>query len=529
MRLSRFALGLTLAWLLLCGTATAQNELDAFRYMTPMGVGTARALGMAGAFSAVGADFTATSLNPAGLGLYRKSEFMLTPTVRLLGNQSDYLDGTAQTNYGRFGFSNVGYVYADRIAKWNRETRTREEAESGLKSYAFSVGFNQLAALGRKTEVGAFNSSSSITEYFAAQANGMSIAELEADNGYAGQAWWAYAIDSSGSEGNYIGAGNGGRVQQDLSISELGRLNEWTVGFAANLDDKLYFGGTIGIQDLRYEQEMIFEERDINDVHNSWANDSTPYTSSTLTSGFVTKGTGFNLRLGVIAKPVDFMRVGLSVTTPTAVACTDRYYSEIVGYLDGSTDALTVEVPDGAFNYTLTTPFKVTAGTMVMFGKRGFVSADFDYLDYTTAKFKTPVSTGSAFYYSFNDENKAIRDIFAGAYNLRVGGELRLGPGRARLGYGHYGSILKREYLSYYVFPVDPVSPEVGNLPRGKQLFSAGLGFKQKSFYLDLAFTHEVSADRRLIYILPDPAAYSPELINRITQNNIYMTIGFTF
>lgn len=499
------------------------------RYMTPTGVGTARALGMAGAFSAVGADFTSTSLNPAGLGLYRRSEFMLTPTVRLVGNNSNYLDGEAQANYGRFGFSNVGYVFADRVAKWNRETHMREEATKGLKSYAFSVGFNQLAALGRKTEIGAFNNDNSITEYFAGQAQGLGIADVEADNGIAGQAWWAYAIDSSGPAGNYIGAANGGKVQQDITMSEIGRLNEWTVGFAANLDDKLYFGGTIGIQDLKYEQEMIFDERDVNNVHNSWANDSTPYTSSTYTSGFTTKGSGFNLRVGVIAKPVDFLRLGLSVTTPTAVVCTDRYYSSIVGYLDGSTNPETIEVPDGAFNYTLTTPFKATAGAAVMFGKRGFLSADFDYIDYTTAKYKTSVNPGSSFYYSFNSENKAIRDLFAGAYNLRLGGELRFGPGRFRAGYGHYGSVLKREFLNYYVFPVDPISPEVGKLPGGKQLFSVGLGYKQKSFYLDLAFTHEVSADRRLIYTLPTTTAYSPELINRITQNNIYMTIGFTF
>ncbi len=515
--------------LCLGGYASAQNELDAYRYMTPTPIGTARSIGLAGAFSAVGADFSSASLNPAGLGLYHKSEFMVTPAVRLIHNTSSYLDATVEKNYGRFGFSNVGYVFSDRVAKWNRETRTREEATKGLKSYSFSIGFNQIAQLGRNTHVAAYNNSSSITQYFAAQANGMSISEIEADNGYAGQAWWAYAIDTSGTEGNYIGAANGGQVQQDVTISEVGRINEWTVGFAANVDDKLYFGGTIGIQDLKYQQEMVFEEKDINNVHNSWANDSTPYTSSTFTTGFAAKGTGFNLRLGVIAKPTDWLRVGLSVATPTAVASTDRYYSSIVGYLDGSVNPESNTVPDGAFSYNLTTPFKVTLGGMALFGKRGFVSADFDYTDYTTAKFKTSVGPGSSYYYSFNTENKAIRDLFSGAYNLRVGGELRFGPGRARAGFGHYGSILKKDYLNYFVFPVDPVSPVVGKLRGGKQLFSLGLGIKQKSCYLDLAFTHEVSADRRLLYTLIDPTAYSPELINRLSSNNVYMTIGFTF
>lgn len=494
--------------------------------MTPGPTGTARSLGLAGAFSAVGADFSAGALNPAGLALYRKSEFMLTPAMRIISNKSTYLDETATTGYSRFGFSNVGYVYADRIAKWNRETRTREEAEKGLKSYAFSLGFNQTAQLGRSTEVSAYNSQNSITQYFASLANGYTAAQLDVDDTYAGQAWWAYAIDTSGQDGNYIGAADGGNVQQTLTVSEIGRTNEWSVGFAGNLNDLFYFGGSIGIQDLRYQTEMVFKEEDINNLHNSWANDSTPYTSSTFTNGFSTTGSGLNLRLGVIAKPVDFLRVGLSVTTPTLINLSDRYYSEIVGYLDGDLNPRQkADVPEGAFSYSLTTPFKVTVGGMALFGKRGFISADFDYTDYTTAKFKSSAQPGSTYYYSFRDENQSIRDLFAGAYNLRAGGELRFGPGRARAGFGFFSPILKKEYLNYYEYPDNTIK----SLKGGKQLFSLGLGLKQKSFYLDLAFTHETSADRRLLYTLQDLSAYSPELINRISANNIYMTIGFTF
>jgi hypothetical protein len=526
MNLRRTAIGLTLA-LLGCATAVhAQNELDAFRYMTPGPTGTARSLGLAGAFSAVGADFSASTLNPAGLALYRKSEFMLTPAMRIISNKSTYLDQTETTSYSRFGFSNVGYVYADRIAKWNRQTRTREEAEKGLKSYAFSLGFNQTAQLGRSTEISAYNTQNSITEYFASQASGSTAAQLDADNGYAGQAWWAYAIDTSGQDGHYIGAAEGGQVQQTLTIAEIGRTNEWSVGFAANLNDLIYFGGNIGIQDLKYQTEMVFEEADINNVHNSWANDSTPYTSSTFTNGFTTNGSGLNLRLGVIAKPADFLRVGLSVTTPTLINMTDRYYSEIVGYLDGDLNPKQkADVPEGAFSYNLTTPFKVTVGGMALFGKRGFVSADFDYTDYTTAKFKSSAKLGSSYYYAFRDENQAIRDLFAGAYNVRAGAELRFGPGRARAGFGFFSPILKKEFLNYYEYPDNTVK----SLKGGKQLFSLGLGIKKKSFYIDLAFTHETSADRRLLYTLQDLSAYSPELINRISANNIYMTIGFTF
>lgn len=520
------AIGLVLALLGTAASLHGQNETDAYRYMTPSSVGTARVLGLGGAASAMGADYSAAYLNPAGLALYRKSDFMITPGLRVIGNKAAYLGENSNNSYNKFGFTNLGYVYAGRVNKWNSSTRTLEESEKGLKSYAFTVGLNQTAQLGRNTRIEGYNNQNSITQYFAGLANGYTAAELDADGGYAGQAWWAYAIDTSGQDGNYIGAANGGNVMQNVDVFEIGRTNEWNVGFAGNVNDKIYFGGALGIQDIRYSTELTFQENDINNLHNTWNNDSTPYTSSTFVNGFTTRGSGINLRLGVIGKPTDYLRLGLSVATPTIFNMTDSYYANMVGYLDGDPSPKSKgEDSEGVFSYNLTTPFKVTVGGMVLFGKRGFITADLDYTDYSTAKYKSSAKQGSAYYYSFRTENDAMRDLFAGAVNMRIGGELRFGPGRARAGVAQYGSILKKAYLNYYEYP----SNEVKKLVGGKQLFSLGLGIKQKSFYLDLAFVHETAADRRLLYTLPDVNAYSPELINKISTNNLYMTIGFTF
>src|SRR5688500_7572759 len=65
-----------LAW---SGLAYGQNETDALRY-TQLGFGgTARIQGIAGAQHALGADAATMAGNPAGLGLYRRSEFTFSP------------------------------------------------------------------------------------------------------------------------------------------------------------------------------------------------------------------------------------------------------------------------------------------------------------------------------------------------------------------------------------------------------------------------------------------------------------------
>ena len=66
--------------LLLPFLAGAQNFEDALRYSSGRIEGTARSGAMGNAFGALGGDFTGAGINPAGLGIYRSSEFALTPS-----------------------------------------------------------------------------------------------------------------------------------------------------------------------------------------------------------------------------------------------------------------------------------------------------------------------------------------------------------------------------------------------------------------------------------------------------------------
>ena len=64
---------------LLVVNSFAQSESDVMRYSFGAPIGTARTTGMGGAFGAVGADLFSSVINPAGIGVYRKSEFVFSP------------------------------------------------------------------------------------------------------------------------------------------------------------------------------------------------------------------------------------------------------------------------------------------------------------------------------------------------------------------------------------------------------------------------------------------------------------------
>ncbi len=504
-----------------------QSALDAFRYSGTAIYSTARSMGAGGAFSAVGADFSAASLNPAGLAVYRRNDLMFTPSLRISNNEAGYLGGTFGDSRTNFGFSNIGFVSAAPVARWNRETRRREEAQTGLKSYAFAIGYNQIANFNRRTTFETYNPSSSMTDFFAGLATGETYASVFNQNNttWPGLAVGAGVIDTSVVDGNWIGAAPGGQVQQRLDHEENGRINEWNLGIAGNFSDKIYAGATIGIRGLRYNSEFFFTEEDIDNVHQTLANDSTDLNSMTFSDIYGVRATGFNLNVGVIARPIDQLRIGVAIQTPTWYSMSDEYITEITSTFDNDPTIYGLSPLNGVFTYNLTTPFKVTVGAMGLIGKLGFISADFEYMDYSSAKFSSDVSPGSGFFYAFTDENRDIRTQFASAYNLRIGGEMRFGPGRFRLGYSNYGAVLEDAYLEY----VDYQTGGTDKITGKRQIFSGGIGLKQKNYYIDLAYAREYSNDRRLLYTVQNPAEFSPELVNQITSNLFSMTIGFTF
>lgn len=99
--------------LFLTATAFAQNENDALRYSMQQNFGTtARSLSMGGAFGALGADFSSLSINPAGIAVYRRSEFTFSPVLQFRDNSASYLGTLTTDNRANIGIGNLGFVLA---------------------------------------------------------------------------------------------------------------------------------------------------------------------------------------------------------------------------------------------------------------------------------------------------------------------------------------------------------------------------------------------------------------------------------
>jgi len=488
--------------------AAAQDETDALRYSWLSPQGTARSMGFGNAVGSVGGDITSLSVNPAGIGIYRSSEVLLTTGLRFNSTEGTYLNGVASDNNTRFNISNFGAVFTSA-----RQGRRYEKSD--WKAFSFGLGVNRLADFNRNYSYSGVNSgqnSSSASEVFAVDANNYpGNIDYEGTPAYFG--YWSGLIDYDTAHGLYktnVPWYDG--IRQQRTVRERGGLNEYFFSFGGNYREQLMLGMTVGIPSLRYVREASFTETDNGDY-------SPIFENFTYSERLTTTGIGINAKLGFIYKPVDNFRVGAAIHTPTAFALSDVYEQSLEANTQGYVDDNLMMGPRNEFSYSLTTPWRGVVSATAMLGKLGFFSVDYEYVDYRSARyrFRTDDIAYAASYRELESSiNASIRAAYQAASNVRAGVEVRLQPVLLRAGFGYYGS------------------PYKGYTSGNRLDFSAGLGFRfDQSFFVDLGFRHSQYQNPEQPYVLPTTGIYQgvtvPTAALKNNQNNVALTLGFKF
>ncbi|MBS1779826.1 MAG: hypothetical protein JST70_10915 [Bacteroidetes bacterium] len=497
----------------------AQDETDALRYSYLSPQATARSMGFAGAVGALGGDFTSLSVNPAGIGVYRRSEFTFTPSLKINGTKSTYQNTETNDNTTRFTINNLGVVFTS-AAEGQRYERSK------WKSVSFGVGINRIADFSRN-----YTYNGSITPWQGPGDNDLThnsaseIFSIDANNnatpttanqmptnsrGYLG--YQSYLLDTLG--GAFVPVTiYSSKLNQQKVVQERGGITDIAISLGANYMEKLMLGATVGIPSIIYKRDITFTESDASGVPNNFFNNY-QYTES-----LVTRGTGVNLKLGAIYKPVDFLRLGLAVHTPTYYSMKDvqdmtlTANTENFKYVLGSQDTnpITKAVADqSVFQYNMVTPWRMVASAAAIIGKYGFISADYEYVDYSSTRFKYDGI--------YKDQqtalNQVIKNTYKGASILRVGVEGRIDIVSIRLGFGYYGS------------------PYKNNSTNGQSMnVTAGVGFRLDNWFVDFGVMHTMVQDQEYPYAL-NYGTISPVIPTatiKSSMNNAALTVGVKF
>ena len=475
--------------------ALAQGPVDALGYSQIDIGGTARYIAMGGAFGALGADFTTASTNPAGIGLYRSSEFSITPSV-FIGNTSSLYNGmTGSDQKASFNLGNVGLVITNKI-----DSRSKS---LGWKYVHFAMGLNRLANFNNRAFIDGFNPDNSLLDIYVNEANGIDFRDIEDDPyGYyafdLNPAWWTFLLDLKDTSvyDQYISPVPDGKVQQTKTIDTKGSMNEYVFSVAGNYMDRLYIGATFGIPFIRYYETSVYSETDPEDLIYD-------FKRFDRVEDLETRGSGFNFKIGLLYRVNDWFRFGAAFHTPYWFNnMRDGWRVSMISYFDNG-DTYPETSPTGNYSYKLSTPLRVQGNLGFIIGNIGLVSADYEYVDYSTSRL-------NAYDYNFSDENRAISNSYAGAHHIRVGTEWRYAIFSFRGGFNSFNS------------------PYTTNINDSERLgFSGGIGLRQDRLFLDLAYAYTGREEDYYLYNTQD--IFTNPTRNTVRSHTVLMTLGLKF
>jgi hypothetical protein len=490
----------------------AQYAEDALRYSEIFYQGTARNMATGSALGSMGGDFSTLSTNPAGLGIYRGGEFSISPEVFNRKITSTYNGTTSEDARTMFNLSNFGIVISKNIGR----------GANGLQFVNFGFGMNRLNNYNSNYLIQGMNPDNSKIDVYYEQAleilnnnPNLSISEAFAKDSpfYVDPAWQTYLLDTiSAEDGNLylVSPVPVGGVLQSQYTQTKGSNNEWLASIAANLNDKIYIGVTLGLPYIRYFSETYYVESDPE-------NNSDDFNNWSVSEYLNTTGWGVNFKIGVIAKPLDWMRLGFAYHTPTYYwSMRDNWYtvttSDIYAYSVGGWYQGLYTSPSGEFQYKLTTPMRLIANVGFVIKQNGFITGAYEYVNYSNAKFK-------ANDYSFSDENGEISNDFVATNNFRVGAEWRYSNFSFRGGYALYAN------------------PYINNLNNGqRQSYSGGLGFRFSDLAIDVAYVYSKMNTNYYLYSYtyidennkPRTIETNPAT-NKIISQNFVLTISYKY
>jgi hypothetical protein len=496
------------------GFLFAQTPDDALRTAWFTQNGTGRNTATGGVMGSLGGDITANHVNPAGLGLFKTNELVLSPGFNLNNNKLDYRGTNNAVQKNNFNYGATGLILSSSSNNKRKWT-----------SSAFAVSVNQVANYNNHIQFTGYNNVSSFSEKY--------LEELTKDRADTNAALSNYIFGSSLAFRTYLIdtiSGPGGSVagyqslvplstgvNQSYDATTSGGYHEIALGLAGNMDDKMYIGGSVVIPVINYNRELVYSEKD------ATTNPNNNFSSFEYKESFSSRGIGVGLKLGLIYKPTEYWRLGFAIHTPQLMGYKDEVRSSMITNTESyaktvseTSDNLNSANP-GKSEYNLITPYRGIISASYVFREvkdtrrqKAFLSADLEYVNYRGSRFSAVDKSDQALVSYYSLLNNSIKEYYKGNFNFRIGGELKFNVWMVRLGGGFYGS---------------PYAD--ANLKANKIVASGGLGYRNHGVFIDLSYAHAFQKDVQFAYRLNDKA--NTFAAQTGARGTVMMTVGFKF
>ncbi|MCH8553711.1 MAG: hypothetical protein LAT76_01025 [Schleiferiaceae bacterium] len=421
-------------------TISAQGIEDIIRFSQTGLHGSARFVGAGGAFGALGNDYSAIHVNPAGASVFRQSEFGFTTNIQNNISEGTYFGTPNYRDVPSFSLPSFGYVSISEDRKNNKKS-------------AFSLTINRMADFRMSNRITTQNADYSIIDSWVDGAtsnailpDNLSDAQWEALNA-------GFLVHQGG--GNYTTPLDFDRLDTETTIETRGRRSEIGLTYSEAINNKLHWGATLNFINYTFDKELLHSE-----IGFAQDNPEEVFYRSTLEQ----RGTGLNVRAGIIYKITHQFRVGASATTPSILAISETYFDQLNSFRPS---------PIITSTYNVITPANATLSAAYIINKFGFLSLDYNFTNFGAARFGR---TSFEQFGGLRGENEFIRQELTNVHNIRIGGEARKNNFFVRGGYNFTNS-------PYEQFSDDGIV----------RVISGGIGYRSAKFEINGTIASAVS------------------------------------
>lgn len=450
-------------------TAMAQDNVNLDTYMgaqlaTEDLNGTARYVGMGGAMEALGADISVIGTNPAGIGLFRKSQ--ISGSFGLVSQEEgkSFQDGSKTSA----SFDQLGVVFSTRTGPQNFINFGFNYHKSRNFNYVLSAAAAAVNGSSQNRQTTIKGIRGDLDTYWGeSQTDFLYYNMIEEEDGSLS------TIDATGYE---------------FDRAQTGYIGEYDFNLSGNINNRVYLGLTVGIKDVHYSSYSEYFET------------LAPLTSTSpdcvlMTDDHRITGTGFDIKAGIIVRPIEEspFRIGASVSTPTWYKLTTRNTTRIGDVAQWGYDA----------DFRFYTPWKfgLSAGHTV--GNNLALGLSYEYADYTTNDMRAITDVGYDWDGYYHDSSSSDQDMkrhtertLKGVSTLKLGAECKIDKTVAvRVGYNYSSPMYKETGVrdqtlnspgTYMASSTDYTNWKATNR------LTAGVGFTFDKFRLDLAYQYSM-------------------------------------
>ena len=561
---------ITLAVLGMLGAVpvSAQTVYDAANIANKDLNGTARFVSMGGAMGALGGDISTIATNPAGIGIYRSNDAMLSFSLSSYGTESNYMGSKMNADKMKTSFDNAGFVISSKIGN-----------ATALRYVNFGFNYHKAKSFYKNMSMGGNLGDYTQTDYMAAQAGGIKdwsgniytdpevgwlsalgydsylITDFIAHNGQGDVPSGYVPYMKNGTQvknlngdlmyitpGEYGGMFLGGNG--NFRSEKRGGIEQYDFNISFNINDRVYLGVTVGAYAIDYNKYTFYSEDYLDNAGNSIGQ------NYNLQSWNKIHGSGFDVKFGAIVRPFEYspLRIGLAIHTPTYYnldyKTNARLESNVLNDLDianesgigsgviGQYTVDTYDIMNGDMvrQFHLQTPWTYNVSLGYTVGSSLALGAEYEYQDYSSMKFKDQEGYSDTFGY----ENSTT-SMLKGVSTIRLGAEYKVIPQFAlRAGYNYTSAIFNSD--AYKDLPYNSIQTDT-DFANTKALsnYTVGLGYRGAMFYADLAY--KFSSYKEDFY--PFINAYedggqlvigSPEATKvKNTRSQVLLTLGLRF